>query len=78
MKFLGDEEKCVCEIVDFIGKEQSVISHHLASLRSCGIVQSRHDGKRVLYKVTNPELIRFLKKGEELAKIIEDGEGERE
>lgn len=78
LKFLGDEEKCVCEIVEFIGKEQSVVSHHLASLRSCGIVQSRQDGKKVMYSVTNPELIGFLKKGEELAKVIEDREGECE
>lgn len=78
LKFLGDEEKCVCEIVKFIGKEQSVVSHHLASLRNCGIVLCRQDGKRVLYKVINPEITEFLKKGEELAKIIEGKEGECE
>ncbi|MEE9151658.1 MAG: metalloregulator ArsR/SmtB family transcription factor [Thermoplasmata archaeon] len=78
LKFLGKEEKSVYEIVDFIGKEQSVVSHHLASLRRCGLVQSRQDGKRVLYKVTNREIIEFLRKGEELAKVIEDKEGECE
>ena len=78
LKFLGNEEKCVCEIVEFIGKEQSVVSHHLASLRNCGIVQSRQQGKRVMYKVINPELIDFLKMGEKLAKDIKDREGECE
>ena len=75
LKFLGKEEKCVCEIVKFTGKEQSVVSHHLASLRNCGLVQSRQEGKRVLYRVTKPEIIEFLKRGEELAKSIEDNEG---
>jgi ArsR family transcriptional regulator len=78
LRFLGTEEKCVCEIVDFMGKEQSVISHHLASLRKCGLVKSRHDGKRVLYQVTDPKLIEFLRRGEELAKTIFDNRGECE
>lgn len=78
LKFLGNEEKCVCEIVDFIGKEQSVVSHHLASLRNCGLVESRQDGKRVLYKVINPEIIVFLRKGEEVAKVIAESKTECE
>lgn len=78
LKFLGTEEKCVCEIVEFMGKEQSVISHHLASLRKCGLVESRQDGKRVLYQVTDPKLIEFLIKGEKLAKTIGNEEGECE
>jgi DNA-binding transcriptional ArsR family regulator len=61
-----------------MGKEQSVISHHLASLRKCGLVKSRQVGKRVLYQVTDPKLIEFLKRGEELAKTIVDGKGECE
>lgn len=72
LKFLGDQEKCVCEIVEFSGKEQSVVSHHLASLRNCGLVQSRQYGKKVMYKVTAPELVIFLRQGEELARAIED------
>lgn len=75
LNFLGKEEKCVCEIVEYTGKEQSVVSHHLASLRNCGLVQSRQDGKRILYKVTNPEIIEFLRRGEKLAKKIEDNKG---
>ena len=75
IKFLGNEEKCVCEIVAFMGKEQSVVSHHLASLRKCGIVKSRQDGKRMMYKITNPEIFEYIKMGEELAKAIKDMKG---
>jgi ArsR family transcriptional regulator len=72
LKFLGNEEKCVCEIVDHLKKEQSVVSHHLASLRKCGLVQSRQDGKRVMYKISHPKIMEFLKNGEELAKTLDD------
>jgi ArsR family transcriptional regulator len=78
LKFLGNNEKCVCEIVEYIGKEQSVVSHHLASLRKCGLVQSRKDGKRMMYKVSHPGIIEFLKNGEELAKALECEIGECE
>lgn len=78
LKFLGNSEKCVREIVEYIGKEQSVVSHHLASLRKCGLVQSRQDGKNVMYKVGHPGIIGFLANGEELARAIECQTGECE
>jgi ArsR family transcriptional regulator len=78
LKFLGTEEKCVCEIVEFMGKEQSVVSHHLASLRKCGLVESRQDGKKVIYRVSHPKIIEFLSNGEELANAIECQFGECE
>ena len=43
-----------------------------------GLVESRQEGKRMLYKVTNPGITEFLIKGGELAKIIKDKEGECE
>jgi ArsR family transcriptional regulator len=78
LKFLGNSEKCVCEIVEFLNKEQSVVSHHLASLRSCGLVTTRQEGKKIIYRVSNPKIVQLLKKGEELAKVLEDKAGECE
>ena len=78
LKFLGNDEKCVCEIVEHLKKEQSVVSHHLASLRKCGLVKSRQDGKRVMYKVSHPKISEFLKNGEEIAKTLEYEVGECE
>ena len=75
LKFLGNQEKCVCEIVEHLDKEQSVVSHHLASLRNCGLVKSRQDGKKIMYEVSNPKIVKFLKKGEELADTLEDQVG---
>ncbi len=38
-----------------LGIEQSLLSHHLRSLREAGIVESTRDGKAVLYRLV-PEL----------------------
>lgn len=76
LKFLGGEEKCVCEIVEHLKKEQSVVSHHLASLKKCGLVLNRQNGKRVMYRISHPKIMEFLENGEELARTLEDQVGE--
>lgn len=47
----------VGEIQLALGIEQSLLSHHLRSLRDAGIVQASRDGKAVLYRLT-PDLER--------------------
>ncbi len=44
-------ELSVGEICKVVRKEQSNISHHLACLRSCGLVSTRRDGKNVYYSL---------------------------
>jgi ArsR family transcriptional regulator, lead/cadmium/zinc/bismuth-responsive transcriptional repressor len=39
-------EICVCE------RSQNLVSHHLRALRAAGLVDSRRDGKMVLYALT--------------------------
>ena len=41
----------VYEIGDELEIEQSLLSHHLRSLRKAGIVESRRDGKSVVYSL---------------------------
>ncbi len=72
LKFLGDGEKTVGEIVEFLGKEQPVVSHHLASLRRCGLVTARKEGKNVKYRVSNPKITTLLQNMEKLAQEIMD------
>ncbi len=50
----GEGEKCVCEIVDRLGFDQSTISKHLSVLRAVGIVASRKDGLNVIYSLSMP------------------------
>jgi DNA-binding transcriptional ArsR family regulator len=35
-----------------LGVEQSLLSHHLQTLREAGLVESQRDGKAVLYRIT--------------------------
>ena len=70
LKFLGKQEKCVCEIIDHLNLEQSLISHHLQILKECGLLQSRQDGKNILYKITNQKINNVLKQIDEISSKI--------
>jgi DNA-binding transcriptional ArsR family regulator len=36
--------------------EQTLLSHHLRTLRAAGLVQSKRDGKAVLYRLASPAM----------------------
>jgi len=72
LEFLGDREKCVCEITPHVKLIQPVVSRHLKILKDCGIVRDRKDGNRRLYSINDqlifaiidgltPELVSSLK-----------------
>ena len=46
------EELCVCDLAWIAGRSQNLVSHHLRSLRSQGLVDSRRAGKMVMYSLT--------------------------
>ncbi|GAA4870940.1 metalloregulator ArsR/SmtB family transcription factor [Saccharopolyspora cebuensis] len=46
------DELCVCDLAWIVGASQGLVSHHLRSLRSAGLVDSRRDGKLVMYRLT--------------------------
>lgn len=48
---VGDE-LCVCDLAWIVGASQGLVSHHLRQLRSAGLVDSRRDGKLVMYRLT--------------------------
>jgi DNA-binding transcriptional ArsR family regulator len=50
------EELCVCDLSWIAGRAQNLVSHHLRTLRSHGIVRSRRDGKMVMYSLTDDGL----------------------
>jgi len=72
LEILGDGEKCVNEIVESMGLEQSLVSHHLKVLRECGLVKSRHEGKKVVYSLSTPEIKNVLKTVEKASAEIEN------
>jgi DNA-binding transcriptional ArsR family regulator len=47
------EELCVCDLSWIAGRSQNLVSHHMRTLRSLGMVRSRRDGKMVMYSLTD-------------------------
>lgn len=67
LKLLGEREMCVCEIVEKLDKEQSVISHHLQRLRECGLIHKRVVGQKRIYSLSDPSIKDMLKRVRELS-----------
>jgi len=44
---------CVCEMMEYIGLSQSLISHHLSDLKKAGLVVDEKRGLRVYYSLTD-------------------------
>lgn len=57
---LARRELCVCELVDLLGLPQPLISHHLAALRTIGVVRDRRDAHWVYYSLV-PEAVDELR-----------------
>jgi ArsR family transcriptional regulator, lead/cadmium/zinc/bismuth-responsive transcriptional repressor len=45
-------ELCVCDLAWVVERSDKLVSHHVRALRSAGLVQSRRDGKMVMYALT--------------------------
>ncbi len=54
------EEIGVSELIDEIGCEQSLLSHHLTDMRAKGILTCRKEGKRCFYSLTNKQFVQIL------------------
>lgn len=65
--FLGQGERCACEIIPQFDKAQSTISKHLSILCEAGILKRRIDGKRTLYSVKTPRIFSLIKEVDTLA-----------
>ncbi|MGB9867631.1 MAG: ArsR/SmtB family transcription factor [Bacillota bacterium] len=59
-------EKCVCELVQRLGFDQSTVSKHLTVLKSAGIVKSRKRGLNVFYYLNVKCAYQFMKCVEQL------------
>ena len=65
---LRDGERCVCEIMDGLGREQSLVSHHLQGMRKCSLLLRRREGKKILYRLADDSIIKLLDDAESLSK----------
>jgi ArsR family transcriptional regulator, lead/cadmium/zinc/bismuth-responsive transcriptional repressor len=46
------DELCVCDLSWIAERSDKLVSHHVRQLRSAGLVESRRDGKMVMYSLT--------------------------
>jgi DNA-binding transcriptional ArsR family regulator len=60
IQFLSREEKCVCDIVDYVGTSQSNISKHLSIMKRAGILSDRKEGLSVYYRLNMPCALNFF------------------
>jgi DNA-binding transcriptional ArsR family regulator len=51
LDFLKDKERCVCDIAEHIGSEQSNVSRHLSVMVKAGVLECRKEGLKVIYKL---------------------------
>jgi len=55
-----NKELCVNDFVEKLKKDQPLISHHLKTLKKCGIVKSRDEGKKSMYAISNNQLSELI------------------
>jgi DNA-binding transcriptional ArsR family regulator len=46
------DELCICDLAWVCERSDKLVSHHARALRGAGLVQSRRDGKMVMYSLT--------------------------
>jgi DNA-binding transcriptional ArsR family regulator len=54
---LRDDELSVGQLVERTGIAQANLSQHLSIMRAHRVVNTRRDGNRVFYSISNPKLI---------------------
>jgi len=57
---LKRQDRCVCELTELVGADQSTVSKHLAVLRNAGLVSMRKEGSMKYYHLECPCLDGFL------------------
>jgi len=45
------KELCVRDLWERLGQSQPAVSHHLGLLRMAGLVDTRHEGKHIYYRI---------------------------
>jgi ArsR family transcriptional regulator len=59
--FLKKDEKCVCDIWQYLNLPQNLTSHHLKVLKDFGLVLSRQEGLKVIYSISKTTIKKYSK-----------------
>ncbi|EAX47641.1 transcriptional regulator, ArsR family [Thermosinus carboxydivorans Nor1] len=65
LKMLGPGERCVCDLSAEIDIEQSNLSQHLSILKKQGLIGSRKEGTKVIYRILYPSVLEVINLVEE-------------
>lgn len=60
LRNLKDGERCVCELIEEIEIEQSNLSQHLGVMKKQGLLDSRKDGQKVMYRIAYPSVVEVV------------------
>ena len=60
IELLRDGEHCQCDIIPFIGQSQPTVSRHLRMLEENGVLVSRKDGVKVIYRISDPSVLKIV------------------
>lgn len=60
LEYLKPGEQCVCDIAEAVGTERTNLSKHLSVMTNAGVLASRKDGLKVMYRIKTPCLLGFL------------------
>ncbi len=60
IELLREGELCQCEILPVIGQSQPTVSRHLRLMEQAGILCSRRDGTRTLYRVASEDVFTLV------------------
>lgn len=59
LEAMEERPRCVCELTELVGSDQSTVSKHLSVLKQVGLVEDRRQGVMVYYRVKAPCLNGF-------------------
>lgn len=60
VKFLMEEDLCVCELVKIMGVAQPTVSQHLRRLKAIGLAVERREGQRINYSLVKPVFRKYM------------------
>jgi ArsR family transcriptional regulator len=60
LEFLRDGERCQCEIIPLLDQSQPTVSRHLSLLKDAGLIDSRREGNRTMYRVVDERVFNIM------------------
>lgn len=74
IEFLRDGERCQCEIIPVLDQSQPTVSRHLRLLEEAGLIKSKRNGNRMLYRVVDEAVFKMVDSlDDDLMRIMSHG-----